>query len=227
MNGQLCTQCNDIHPCVAVATAVSRAVKALTKDACSLTILRNGGWEQWFRNLLLVELQTDNQWGFTEANDGDTRRVDLMIRCKGCPRVILSIEIKTNYVSQGPAEIKKRFHEAIGQVRPFTTSGVPSFIVYLLTHLRGDKRKPLVIAQKSCSPGYKYFDTRRSAWPEHRYPTLPDDAHLRCDIANGDEVSAEVRAWVIETTHDIAAPQLPQLHYLDCSGNRIVNPLGD
>jgi hypothetical protein len=198
----------------------------LTNGSGSLTILRNGGWEQWFRNLLLVELQAGNQWGFTEANDRDTRRVDLMIRCKGCPRVILSIEIKTNFVSQGPTEIKKRFHEAIGQLNPFTTSGIPSFIVYVLTHLRGDKDNPLVIAQKGCSPGYKRFDTKRPAWPEHRYPNLPDDGHLPGDVANGDKVSAEVRAWIIETAHDIAVPESLRLHYIDCTGNRILNPPG-
>lgn len=162
----------------------------------SLTVLRNGGWEQWIRNLLLVEMQNADTWGFTEGSDKDLKRADLIFRCKANLDVALALELKVNFVNQGTSEFNSQISNAIDQLDGFLAINVPSFITYCLVHLRGQAEAPLVVAQAKSSTSYKHFDPDRHGWPDSISDSLPSAHYAGAVISTADLEVAELRAWV-------------------------------
>lgn len=195
-----------------VAGAVASSMIELTSRGRALTVLRNGGWEQWLRNLLLVHLEEHkhNVWGFAEASFDNTKRIDLVFYCKACTKVRFAVEVKTNFVLQGPAEINLRISDAIYQLAKLSSRHIPSYIVYGLTHLRGTDGGSLVVAQTRGvgKTDYKRFDTGNRIWPTSGTLQLPEicvSRHSLCDEAGcvwccdktetESRCVGEVRAW--------------------------------
>jgi len=162
----------------------------------SLTVLRNGGWEHWICNLLLVEMQNTDTWGFTEGNEDDLQRADLIFRCKANLGVALALELKANFVNQGASEINSRIGSAIDQLDGFLGINVPSFIIYCLVHLRGQPAARLVDAQAHSSPSYKRFDLDRRRWPDNVVCGLPAGYRAGAVTAELHSEVAELRVWV-------------------------------
>lgn len=158
-------ECNATKHGELVRTAVVDAVNELVNRPGALSVLRNGGWEQWLRNLLLINLETGNLLGFTEAAFNETKRADLVFYCKRCKGVALGVEVKTNFVKQRATVT--RISQAINQLGNLIRDGVPSYLVYTRTHLRGLQGDPLVSAQEKGvnGTGYKLFDIKNDAWP--------------------------------------------------------------
>ncbi len=181
-----------------VYKAVSDAADSLVAEAHMLSIIRNGGWEQWLRNLLLVELEEATEsWGFTEAREGDTTRVDLIFRCKRCSGVLFAVEVKTNFAVQAIAEVNRRISEAINQLNPFLAMKVPSYIVYSVTNLYSNITEGLVRAQHQSSPAYKRFRPDNiEPWQWQNAVDLPIPAPICRPVVERDQCNAEVRVWI-------------------------------
>jgi hypothetical protein len=171
----------------------------------SLAVLRNGGFEQWIRNHILVRSDAYQSWGFTEARDGAVDRTDLLFRCSECLQPTAAVELKTNFIGQSPREITKRISESLSQLDGYIAR-VPSFLVYCLTHLRGDANTPLVNAQAGAFlPVYKLFDTVRDEWPEDRLNALPIDSFACKRVVQAYNAAAEIRVWIASVTENPAS----------------------
>jgi hypothetical protein len=168
----------------------------------SLTVLRNGGWEHWIRDLLLVEMQNASTWGFTEGSDNHLQRADLIFRCRANRDVAAAVELKTNFVTQGQREITSRIGNAIDQLDGFLAIPVPGFIVYGLVHLRGVVESSLTNAQMHSSPSYKHFDIVRNIWPDNIVGGLPGPHHAGAVTVGADSEVAELRVWVAALAMD-------------------------
>ncbi len=190
--------CHDLNYDETLGNALEDAVAELTGAAASLSVLRNGGWEQWLRNILLIKLEAPQSWGLTEARHLDIQRIDLAIYCTLCGHPRFAVEIKINFTKQSPSEIKGRISEAICQLSNFAEHNIPTYIVYVLTHLSGEENSPVVARQNvEHIPGYKHFHIPVSHWPDRGFH-LPHEHHRTSSHAVGDLCSAEVRAWLAE-----------------------------
>ncbi len=118
--------------------AVEEGLVAFRRLHGAFSILRNGGYEQTVRSLLLVPLQDHlDCLAFTEISAGTSeQRIDIVLVCRNCEKTWANVEIKHNFSAQvGP--IKKRKGEAIKQLNDYKnmTSPSVSFCVQLVTHL--------------------------------------------------------------------------------------------
>lgn len=104
-----------------VARDVRRVVKEIERDPRVLSIIRNGGWELWLRNLLLLGMERTGGLGFTEGANG-SRRADLLFRCLHCEGVRFAVELKTNFFSQ-PGAVAKNIRNARGQLELMREGG--------------------------------------------------------------------------------------------------------
>ena len=182
-----------------IISAVKEAITAPPDGTATLlSILRNGGWEHWLRHCLLTRLEKkEGDWGFTEANDDNSKRADLIFRCKDCEQVQFAVELKTNFLIQGESEINPRLSDSIFQLDGFVTNNIPSYTVYALTHLRGPETSSLVKAQTASTPWYKHFEAT-NAWPDQQPIWLPGQqgSYITADPALHVNCTAEVRVWV-------------------------------
>jgi hypothetical protein len=84
--------------------ALGVAVRQIKVDAASwFDILRNGGFELTIRSHLLHHVQTQfaNTLAFSEVHvPQSSRRLDLVLYCRGCEKPVLVLELKGNYLSQ-------------------------------------------------------------------------------------------------------------------------------
>jgi len=146
--------------------------------------------------MLLIKLEAPQSWGLTEARYLDIQRIDLVIHCTLCSHPRFAIEIKINFTKQSPSEIKGRISDAICQLTDFAEHNVPTYIVYVVTHLSGDKNSPVVSRQNvEHIPDYKYFYIPMGEWLNRGFP-LPQMHHRSSSHAFGDQCSGEVRAWL-------------------------------
>jgi hypothetical protein len=183
------------HDDLALHALVNQVVTELNnQDNESLIILRNGGVEGWVRNRVLIAGEGHNHRGFAEAYHDGISRIDLLFRCSACQTPTISVEMKTNFASQ-PDEIDKRISNAIDQLNGFLDVGVPAYLVYFLTDLRGPADLPLVVAQNALTPWYKHFETVRNEWPHDPLGALPVDHFTGHAIVHSQGVCAEARAW--------------------------------
>ena len=137
----------------AIVAAADIATEELLETENVLSVLRNAGWELWFRNLLLLGLEkkTHSSVGFTEAWAGPgrkkknnkkraARRADLLFRCLECGNVHFGIEVKINYAAQGKATVHERIKGARVQTAHLIKSGIPVFLVYAIAELWYDAK---------------------------------------------------------------------------------------
>lgn len=162
----------------------------------SLVILRNGGVEGWVRNRILIVGESQNHRGFAEAYCDGISRIDLLFRCSSCQVPTIAVEMKTNVAVQRD-EIGKRVSNAIDQLNGFLDIGVPAYLVYFISDLRGPADLPLVVAQNALTPWYKHFETDRSEWPQEPLGALPINHFTGHAIVRSQGVLAEVRAWTV------------------------------
>lgn len=199
-----------------ISRAVSDCLKAVAATKGSIAVVRNGGWEQWLRNHLLIELEREGgAWGFTEARNHKVMRADLIFNCATCGHIRFAVEVKTNFAIQGATVINDRVSESIGQLEAFVRAGVPSYIVYSLTRLRGDPKSGLVRAQNTAfTPSYKHFDQLAGGWPAVKGVVhLPADRYVLSGIP-GEGANAEVRVWTASVGRDPTRASLRQLSFL-------------
>jgi hypothetical protein len=174
-----------------IANATKHALREIANRPKSLTIIRNGGWEQWLRNHFLIQLDRRYLWGVTESSS----RADLVLTCGHCYKRRAALEVKTNFIRQPASEIHKRLGDAIAQLEKFRESKLPSFIVYNLTHLRGTNNA-LVKAQNHRRPGYKHFDEQHQKWHQRDDNVFGSIEFIRFVTPPQYSCVAELRTWI-------------------------------
>ena len=106
-----------------IARAVTRAIDALVRIPKAVSILRNGGWELWLRNVLLIALEEETSCtGFSEIvirSKGRKRggkRADLFFECNQCQKVRFVAELKANFAKQGEQKAIAEFRGGVAQL---------------------------------------------------------------------------------------------------------------
>jgi hypothetical protein len=217
-----------------VIKALTSALSELVSAPGALSILRNGGWEQWIRNHVLVALDYDRVIGFNEGQHKKTKRADLIFFCRGCEANAFGVEVKTNYVVQGTKTIDGRINEGIEQLRCLISDEVPAYLFYALPHLRGTAPEDLVKAQNTQhTVWYKHFKNARS-WPDGINNNLPKARYLARKTSDGISANhsdcrkapsqtgntdtqcvAEVRAWLALVESDKSDDQGRKITFFD------------
>lgn len=155
-------ECQRINHNRVVASAVADAVKRL--DHTALAVVRNGGWELWFRNLLLMRLEQDASLGcigFTERATVARKRADLMFHCLVCGGATLALELKTNFLTQGRTD--RRIRQARTQLGTHLEQETASFLIYTITDLWVEEGDDLYAARHNSvlqRTTYKRFSHR-------------------------------------------------------------------
>ena len=154
--------CSEVDHDRVVADGVTAVVQGISDAA--LPVVRNGGWELWFRNLLLMNLERDRTLGsigFTERRGAGRRRADVVFDCLACPRSTLALEVKTNFLSQSK-RVRSRINDAREQLKSYVEQDVPSFLIYSITHLWFTPEDRYVTKHNGVlkRTGYKHFRKR-------------------------------------------------------------------
>ena len=206
-----CT-CRNSHKDVIAPVVVSEVIKAvegMENDPRVLSVIRNGGWELWFRNALLMCMERNRRLGsigFNEEANG-SRRADLLFRCLSCDAVLFAAEVKTNFFSQ-PNEVPKMIRGALGQLKHFVDAEVSGFLIYTITHLWHEGNAPYAEKHnRAVRTRYKTFrshsaDTAEKEAREDMGPLLPKSQEVaRCRLSLRG-AHAIVRVWLMRVTRE-------------------------
>jgi hypothetical protein len=138
--------------------AVQQATRSFVDQRGVLATIRNGGWEQSFRNRVLdITEDRPNFVGFAETSEGAVSRIDLAYRCRACHRLVLAAEAKINFSIQFD-EVHRRRLEACRQLERLLQMGRLGYLVYVVTDQWWyDEESPLVRVHNASVPWYKEF----------------------------------------------------------------------
>lgn len=162
----------------AVWDACKHALFAMATNAIAPIVVRNGGWEQTFRNFLALALEKSvpDSFALTEAsfiedeaeakNPPKSRRADIELGCLTCteaktgrPGKIVAVEIKVNFSNQGGRNgfIGRRAH-AKEQLKNYVKEEIHAWYVRVIIDLQADSSSATVRAHNNSSiPSYKKF----------------------------------------------------------------------
>jgi hypothetical protein len=156
--------CAEFEPDSFVAQSIRRATHSFVNQGNSLEVVRNGGWEQSFRNRVLeVTADLHNIIGFSEAsevvdtNEKPVSRIDLLYRCVICNRGLLAAETKINFACH-VTELQPRRIDACYQLQRLVKARRRAYLAYAVTDQWWyGEQSQLVIAHNDSVPWYKEF----------------------------------------------------------------------
>jgi len=198
-----------------VASEVTRTIKAIEQDSRILSVIRNGGWELWFRNLLLMHMEQADGFdsiGVTEAASR-SRRADLVFHCIRCGGIMLAAEVKTNFSSQR-RDVAKRIHDAQGQLEDYIKhpKPIPGYVIYTVTDLWHEQNAAYATRHNGAvQTRYKRFrnhtaDVAREALADVGGPFSKHTELARCHL-HIEGAHASICVWVarvFDETHPLA-----------------------
>ena len=197
---------------VAFCNAVTAALTTLCARPEAMSIVRNGGCEQSFRNQLLLQLESDLECvSFTE---GAGRRVDICLYCRQCGNLWGNIEIKNNFMHR---KQKRWVHFGWTKARQQLEDGpdaTKSFYLHILTQLvageesilRGFQNTALVTPYKHflCFDEAAMFEQEFEAFRTDNVfmggPALTGPIEMVDEVDNN--AQARVWCWGYQLNHD-------------------------
>jgi len=199
---------------------VAKAVKAAARGISNgdLSVVRNGGWELWFRNRLLVTLERDRtlgSMGFTERPSGGRRRADLLFHCLKCPATTLALEVKTNFVTQ-PNDVRKAVVLGRDQLHKHIENAVPSVLICVVTHLWFAAEGPYSTTHNRVLERTKYKHFRqRSASAREDWTVIDDALPTEDRLVERRLVSGNARALIAIWAARITSTRFPRFIHQD------------
>jgi hypothetical protein len=189
---------NGLNP--QITRAVTLATDALVRIPKAVSILRNGGWELWLRNVLLIALEKKTSCtGFSEIvirSKGEKRggkRADLFFECNRCQKVRFVAELKANFAKQGEQKGIAEIRGGVAQLTPAITHGIASYAIHAICALTsGNEDSTLFKAQSRRASDYKHFKFENSPGD---ISTFQDEAVVSADATDRDCV-AVLAVWV-------------------------------
>jgi hypothetical protein len=217
-----------------VARAVEDATSAFVGQPRALSVLRNGGPETHFRDVLLAscELQDNERIiGFSEATANGVSRIDLLCKCLHCSGALFAIELKSNFSNQTD-QFPINLTKVCAQLRRLAklTKAIDTFLVYMVTDVWHDEPMGALVAahntqMRGSGSRKRNYKTIRNTRPEAAAPPFQPQPTAQGDVPARDTpcVAGRLRVWAARYYKD--SDDLYLLQYVNGAGEAAGNPV--